>query len=166
MKIIAFCGDYGVGKTTAAKALEARVPNSVQVAFGDFLRADLTFKTGIDADVLYHKPTPTSVRNLLKGYGDLMREIHGPNHWVDKMKFFFTIPEEAEYAFIDDLRYVNELSELEKEYEVVLVYIGHKVDTYNNDILYDLADVHIYARPEVEDLIGAIFHELLLDIGL
>lgn len=107
MKIIAFSGKRGTGKSTCAEAIiEAK--GAERVSFAGHLKADI-LRLGYPEDIIWRKPTPDPIRRLLISHGQAMRWIDA-DHWV---RCAIRDIEQAQrdlyqLVVIDDLRFWNE----------------------------------------------------------
>ena len=116
---IAFIGNSGSGKTTAASYLE-EIYGFAVVSFADKLKMNL-IDIGVDPYVLYDNRTYLS-RSLMQLYGEQMRE-QDTDHWVKEVVGTVADFEESphfEGVAIDDLRFHNEVDALREQGFVVV----------------------------------------------
>lgn len=140
--VLALAGDYGVGKSTLAKNLDGYKV----LSFGNYVRDELIKTIGIEKEVVYQKPTPDYVRNLLKGYGDWRRNADS-GYWSRKL--IQDLFSSDHPVVIDDIRFKQEYYDLLRTFmPVTLVYIGKKVDTYENEFLYEMANFRLPKHPK------------------
>lgn len=108
MKIIAFSGKRGSGKSTCANYLAQRY-GATRISFADQLRRELV-ALGYPRGLVHQKPTAEPMRRLLVAHGCARRWIE-PDYWVDH-----TLKEitrcESDLVVIDDLRFRNEAERL------------------------------------------------------
>ena len=110
-KIIAFCGEKGSGKSTAAEALETYLGGILRRSFASPLKESCGALFGLTDAQLYgdekeivdprYGRTP---REILQGVGTFYRETYGADFWVQALARRI----EGPIAVIDDCRYPNE----------------------------------------------------------
>ena len=182
--IIGISGKAGSGKDTAAKMLEVLYANpdisyedfvnkryknfaDIQIAhFADTLKetAQVLFRIGEwETNTQEGKKTTINwidktVRELLQGIGQGLRDAIDPNLWV---KILFANTEDWSNYIIADVRYPNEIKAI-KERNGILLRIdrkdagagNHSSETALDD--YKEWDVHIENNGSIEDLFEAM----------
>jgi hypothetical protein len=120
--IIGISGTRCVGKDTACKLLN-KFQNYARFAFADALKDDLKelVKSQFNIDIFNpSKEDKELIRPLMIAYGCMWRE-KDPDHWVkkviDQIKPF-------ELSVITDVRFENELNELERVYHSNFVHVN------------------------------------------
>ncbi len=118
MKIIAFTGKKGTGKSTACKYLESKY-GAVRVNFKDALIAELkqyyslvldelSIVYGMSVDELFDVKPP-AVRKLMQSHGQMRRQ-ENPEYWVqqwaDKINELYA--QGIDLFTTDDCRHLNE----------------------------------------------------------
>lgn len=109
--LIGITGRKGTGKSTMADMLAAQIPDSQVCAFAGDLKADVLTMlahtlSDIPLDELIHQMSAskgTTFGPIYQGYGELLRQLHGPNYWIDRLAD--SLPARA---IVADVRYVNE----------------------------------------------------------
>jgi hypothetical protein len=123
--ILAFSGNRCVGKDTAYELLCTHI-ECARFAFADALKNDLKdlIKTQFNIDIF--KPSKEQkefIRPMMIAYGCMWRD-KDPEHWVKivirQIQKDLTTP----YFAIVDLRFENELDELEKAFGKNLIHIN------------------------------------------
>jgi len=133
---IGISGKIGVGKTTVAKMLLKKFPSYKKIAFGDFLKQEVSQKFNFPLSYCYHaKDTlilhdelphaPMSVRQILQWWGDQRRK-ENPLYFVDKMR---RVLDQYDRVIIDDVRFPEEAA-LMQNYGGLLFRI-HPYPGYN-----------------------------------
>lgn len=101
---VCIIGNDGAGKSTLAKLIQTTVLTDAEVcSFASTLKADLA---SINVPV-HKKPYSASIRNFVRSYGDLMRELYGPGYWADKL--ISSLNDTSHSIVVDDMRYWSEL---------------------------------------------------------
>jgi hypothetical protein len=136
--IIAFSGNRCVGKDTAYKlfaqhvcsvsSIEARhgIVNCVRFAFADTLKSDLKDLIKIQFGIDIFNPTKEEkefIRPMMITYGCMWRE-KDPEHWVKIVIKQIQKDLITPYFAIVDLRFENELDELEKAFGKDLIHVN------------------------------------------
>jgi hypothetical protein len=120
MRVIAFAGKAGVGKTAAAMHLVEEYGAS-KLSFATPLRQELV-EANFPWESVYAKPTPPAYRRLLQYWSDC-RLAYNKDYFADDMAATLLAANDAEkhslyddetILAIDDLRYDNEVSMLAK----------------------------------------------------
>lgn len=121
-KIIAFCGNYGSGKTTLANLLynelaykgypcyEFSFATKLKQMLGDLLQADFVNNADLKNESVIFKDKLISCRSLLQNLGDIVRSVdrdYFVKHVCFELKHY-----KKGVAIIDDLRFHNELTHL------------------------------------------------------
>ena len=182
--IIGISGKAGSGKDTAAKMLEVLYANP-DISYEDF--ANRRYKNFADIQIVHFADTlketaqvlfrisewetntqegkkttidwiGKTVRELLQGIGQGLRDAIDPNLWV---KILFANTEDWSNYIIADVRYPNEVYAI-KERNGVLIRIdrkgagagNHSSETALDD--YKEWDVHIENNGSIEDLFEAM----------
>ena len=142
-KIIGFTGLKTSGKTTAARYLQSRVGGKV-LSFAESLRVEVTnllynnnLLSNMPVNIFkftdYQNPTCDEIKSLLthpehknrfrlllQWYGsEFRRNLFGSEYWT---KILQSQLFSAQYIFIDDVRFINELALL-KEYDATIIHI-------------------------------------------
>lgn len=118
IKIIGIAGVARVGKDTFCddiiNILGSQGINAQRVAFADALKKDindfLVDKTGVKAYIREDNGKEL-IRPLLVAYGELMRELTGGKHWINKIKKEVGVNINNQVlSIVSDVRYPNEAS--------------------------------------------------------
>ncbi len=111
MNIIAFSGKRESGKTSCAMYLVNQFGAKL-ISFADALREELV-ALGYDKSIIYAKPTPAVIRNLLIAHGEA-RRYTDPDYWAKILlgKIAPAYVDGTGLVVIDDMRYVNEADKL------------------------------------------------------
>lgn len=144
----AFTGEYGAGKTYAAKRM-ANLISANHYALADGIRDELCNLFGIAPQMLYAKPTPANVRQLIVAWGESQKQAEGKAYWCDLL--FAKLPANATRITIGDLRFMHELDFFASKGVVKLIYVGAKPGNnagYDLQNLWHLADYSIPAKAE------------------
>lgn len=114
MKILAFTGKQGSGKTEAAKLialmLEARGFRAVVVKFADPIYKIMQAQ----CDVLHLDFDKPKMRHIMQFIGEHYRKVYGENFWIDRWEMelkhagMFSVSQPEAVYICDDLRYKNE----------------------------------------------------------
>ena len=110
MRVIAFSGKSGAGKTWCSKYIMEMDLDTAVASFAGPLKHELTVKADVRPEVMRHKPWPDWLRALAQAWGDAKR-AQNPRHYIDTM----IVQLEAHWfsghklVVIDDLRYMNEM---------------------------------------------------------
>lgn len=182
--IIGISGKAGSGKDTAAKMLEVLYANP-DISYEDF--ANKRYKNFADIQVVHFADTlketaqvlfrigewetntqegkkttinwiGKTVRELLQGIGQGLRDAIDPNLWV---KILFANTEDWSNYIIADVRYPNEIKAI-KERNGILLRIDRKgagAGNHSSEIAlddYKEWDVHIKNNGSIEDLFEAM----------
>lgn len=148
MKIYAFLGRKRSGKDLAATITEELIKkNGTTIKFMSFagaIKEALVDLTGAPSEYFYEQKfkeekvikfdndkefTP---RELMVWYGMLMREMFGPNFWVNKVKEQIK-EHDVDYLFITDVRFIDETTML-NDSGATIVYMDR------DDILGPMSD--------------------------
>jgi len=151
-KCILLAGDYQVGKSTLAKKLVNVIPNSINLSFANEIRERLHIRLGIDKDLLYSKPTPQYIRDLIKGYGEYVKIHSGINVWSNLLYKDF-LSTKKEILIIDDFRFIEEHLFFNTVFQknVIIIYIGEKSNAYDLTEIYEMSDIYLPKYPNIED---------------
>jgi hypothetical protein len=111
MRIIAFSGKSGVGKSTIAKYMQEEF-HARKHTYAEVLREE-AMAAGFSRDILWHKPTNPAVRRLLIGWGET-RRMEYEDYLADILwaKLEKSLRLQDKIVVIDDLRYPNEVAQL------------------------------------------------------
>lgn len=123
--IIAFSGNRCVGKDTAYE-LFAQLVNCSRFAFADALKRDLKELIKIQFGIDIFNPTKEEkefIRPMMIAYGCMWRE-KDPEHWVKIVIKQIRKDLITPYFAIVDLRFENELDELERSFGKNLFHIN------------------------------------------
>lgn len=108
------------GKTTVAALLNRYLPNTIRYAFGDEVRRQVAVGMGFhEADwrLCFTHHDKASMRPILQAWGHGMRQIKGDNFWCNRlilrMKAHADYQNKPTLYIVDDIRYENELRELQ-----------------------------------------------------
>lgn len=148
-----FClsGGYGIGKTTAAVKISNNNLSTQHLALGDCVREDMEFNIPKlffpNKSILYIKPTPTYIRDLIKGYAESVK-YH--NSSADKLvwvkKLIKKVLPETNYVIIDDMRFYYDLEFLIDEFgkdNVYSIYIDSSSNGYELEKLRFNSHIHV-----------------------
>lgn len=150
MKIIAFTGKKQHGKSTAVAYLMKVFPNATRLNFKDALVAEirerfpevLTEMVGVYERMDYDGMDPWSVdrlfrdkpplmRALMRNFGTEVRRADDPYHWTKAWQKARNAIE-AEYLFVDDVRFLNEAQVVRAEGGII-IRIVKKGESLNTD---------------------------------
>ena len=153
---IAICGNYGTGKSTLAVELGKHFHcDSSNLAFADEVRLELAEKYWqVPVHKWWQKPTPEHIRNLLKGHGDLMRDLHGNDYWVLRLASHINQLGANSWT-IGDMRFFHE-AQWAKSMGSIIVYLGKHSTDYGLDCCWQMADIILPAKPSLAYVISAI----------
>lgn len=102
MKLLAFCGAAGSGKTTACQIIQKLIPDAVIVSFADPLK-EIAYQMG------WNGIKDKKGRKLLQLLGtECGRNCIDPNIWVYKWWERVQVHGPNKFILCDDLRFVNE----------------------------------------------------------
>lgn len=155
MRVIAFSGKSGVGKSTIAKYIQEEY-HAVKHSYASVLREEAE-KAGFGREILWNKPTDPAVRRLLIGWGET-RRLEYEDYLADKLwaKLENSLRLEDKIVVIDDLRYPNEVAQLHM-FENVL---GVPVLQVRVDCDFDPAPVLHESESALDDYQGFDIHFL------
>ena len=113
MKVIAFSGKVGAGKTWCSNYIMRMDLDTAIASFAGRLKHELITKCGIHASTVNTKPWPDWLRALAQTYGDAQR-AQDQRYFIDTMltqleAHWFS---DHKLILIDDLRYMNEMQAL------------------------------------------------------
>ena len=152
-KLILICGDYQVGKSTFAKKLENNIPNSINISLANKIRQTLKVFLSIPEFLLYEKPTPQCIRDLIKGYGTYIKEYIDKDYWCNLVleEFIFS---KKEILIIDDFRFIHEFEFFNKRFKKLdIIYIGDVSNNYDLKEIYNIASIKLNSKPDLETFI-------------
>lgn len=135
MNVIGIAGRMFAGKSSLANELAKELPNTLKLGFAKAVRDELraaVFGGSLPKDlpksvqgniiewlqepcldrvtVLWDKPTPQYMRELLQWWGTDYRRAQDPDYWVKRFdKLFCTTMLNRTNIIIDDLRFPNEV---------------------------------------------------------
>lgn len=125
MVVIAFSGNRCVGKDTAYELL-SKIIKCKRFAFADALKKDLQDLIYSQFEVDIFNPNKTQkelIRPIMIAYGCVWRE-KDPNHWVKIVINNINKDLVTPNFVIVDVRFENELDELEKNFGKDLVHVN------------------------------------------
>ena len=150
-KLVLLAGNYQVGKSYLAKSLERQLTNSINLSLANEIREKLSKSLSIPNDILYQKPTPNYIRQLICGYGTYIKEFVNKDYWCETLyrEFLFS---EKDFLIIDDFRFIHELEYFQRFFEksdIIIIYIGNESRDYDLEEIFSLSDVKVEKYPDV-----------------
>lgn len=151
-KFICLSGDYGVGKTTIANFLVEKIQSSKRLALGDMVREQLF----VDLqpfipykEILYQKPTPSSVRDLIKGYAECKKVFTQNKYiWIQQL-LNLSNGTESKIIIIDDMRFSYDYYYLQSvvgKENILLIYLGEQKEMYDLSFFYIASHIRLPPR--------------------
>lgn len=157
-RLILLAGDYQVGKSYLAKSLERLLKNSINLSFATNIREKLSKSLSIPADILYSKPTPDYIRQLLQGYGTYIKEYVDINYWCLCLYREF-LSFQKDILIIDDFRFIHELEYFQQFFEksdIIILYIGNESRNYDLEEIFSLSDIRVEKFPDVYKVLNLL----------
>ncbi len=116
MKIIGLAGQAGAGKDSTYEYirdthLQLVKQVVVRVAFADGVKEDIEDALEVETSVLWDKPYPDEIRQLLQWWGTELRRAQDPMYWVNKGMAEAKLQADSEaihLVVITDVRFGNE----------------------------------------------------------
>jgi hypothetical protein len=121
VRILAFSGKFGVGKTTIANILiEDYLPYYRRINFGDFIKEEAAeeynfpvrlcnTEEGKNTEIVLPDGRRRTVRSLLHLFGTEVRRAQDPDYWIRRMELTLNgLPRRVTGVVIDDVRFPNE----------------------------------------------------------
>lgn len=155
-ELILLAGPYQVGKSYLARKLEEQIPNSIYLSFATGIREKLEKSLSIPRELLYKKPSLPYIRELLRGYGEYVKENIDINYWCLYLYGEFIISKK-DILIIDDFRFIHELEFFKCFFEkVVIIYIANKSGDYDLEKIYNFATYKVNKYPDVNNILELI----------
>jgi hypothetical protein len=152
---ILLAGSYGVGKSHTAKVIQNKLlgQSSVIIPFADVIRREVTDSLNLPENLMWTKPTPNWMRDMLTIHGNKQKEKYGKSYFADKVLEEFE-KSNKEVLIVDDLRFEKEYETITRAIEkTIVIYMGNKVDQYELEKIFLVADFIIPKRPSLRYLI-------------
>ncbi len=119
--IIGITARKGVGKSTLATMLAEQIYGAQIVGFADALKDDVALLVARETSIRADNVRPwldarkaTVFGPLLQGWGELMREWHGREYWIEQVADYIEFDQPAA-VIVPDVRYENEVAWIKAE---------------------------------------------------
>jgi tRNA uridine 5-carbamoylmethylation protein Kti12 len=155
-RLILLAGNYQVGKSYLAKSLERQLPNSINLSLATEIREKLSESLSIPKDILYQKPTPNYIRQLICGYGTYIKEFVNKDYWCETLyrNFIFS---KKDILIIDDFRFIHEFNYFQRFFEKLdIIYIGGKSNDYELEEIFSLSNIKVNKYPDINEILELI----------
>jgi hypothetical protein len=155
-RLILLAGNYQVGKSYLAKSLERQLPNSINLSLATEIREKLSESLSIPKDILYQKPTPNYIRQLICGYGTYIKEFVNKDYWCETLyrNFIFS---KKDILIIDDFRFIHELVYFKRFFEKLdIIYIGNKSTDYDLEEIFSLSEIKVNKYPDINHILKLV----------
>lgn len=157
-KLILLAGDYQVGKSYLAKSLERQLTNSINLSLANGIREKLSKSLSIPNDILYQKPTPNYIRQLICGYGTYIKEFVNKDYWCETLYREF-LSFQRDILIIDDFRFSHELEYFQrffKNSDIIILYIGDESRNYDLREIFSLSNIKVEKFPDVYKVLNLL----------
>lgn len=153
MKVYAFLGRKGAGKSTLARALSCAIPESFVHPLAAPLKAamfvlfpELQDKSDI------HSLSGLSYREIIQRLGtEFGRDMIHEDVWLER---WHTAVRRSSVVIVDDVRFANEVAYLDAHFDTTFVWVegGDDSDAHSSESLACPSDVPTIIVPRMKDL--------------